>query len=429
MVGREKDKGQGMAELALVLPVLLMVVFGMIEMARLVQTYLAVQHAAREGARYAVVGLPSEQECVDGGGDINENGTCESRTGEGDVCYTEYSDFRVEAIKDKAREAAIGLPWDPSVTNDGAPRYLGVWVQGQPSFYDGALMDCPGVPGARVKVRVFFNLPVITPILSGVMPTIQVSAETEMINEGFQTWVGAQAPPRLTEMPDLPPEDTDEDGLPDEDEYWGQCPYLTNPDSDYDGYLDGEEVDNGWDPCDYENPYPPTPEVEPPTPTHTPTATPIPLQINEPLRANDLVVTGVGDPSRLPVSLTVWDWTIPERIGSGIIGSTGTFRIDVSPPLVAGHEIRVLGSYAWDAAIVVGATNTPTNTPTATNTPTPTSTRTPTATPTPAVAISIANPTPPAGMIYSCPAMERRRSCSAGTEPGLQPAPTPGTPV
>jgi hypothetical protein len=402
MVGREKDKGQGMAELALTLPVLLMVVFGMIEMARLVQTYLAVQHAAREGARYAVVGLPSEQECVDGGGDVNENGTCESRTDEGDVCFTEYSDFRAEAIKAKAREAAIGLPWDPSVTNDAAPRYLGVWVQGQPSFYDGALMDCPGVPGARVKVRVFFNLPVITPILSGVMPTIQVSAETEMINEGFQTWVGAQAPPRLTEMPDLPPEDTDEDGLPDEDEYWGQCPYMTNPDSDYDGYPDGEEVDNGWDPCDYEDPYPPTPEVEPPTPTHTPTATPIPLQINEPLRANDLVVTGVGDPSRLPVSLRVWDWTIPERIGSGIIGSTGTFRIDVSPPLVAGHEIRVLGSYAWDAAIVVGATNTPTNTPTATNTPTPTSTRTPTATPTPAVAISIANPTPPAGMIYSC---------------------------
>jgi hypothetical protein len=402
MVGREKDKGQGMAELALVLPVLLLVVFGMIEMARLVQTYLAVQHAAREGARYAVVGLPSEEECLAGGGDTDESGACESRLPNGDVCPTEYSAFRTEAIKEKAKEAAIGLPWDPSETGSSAPRYLGVSVQGQPSFYDDALMDCPGVPGARVRVRVFFNLPVMTPILSGVLPTIQVSAETEMINEGFQTWVGAQAPPVLTAMPTLEPLDTDGDGLYDYEEHVGSCPYVTNPDSDYDGFLDGQERANDWDPCDYESPYPPTPEVEPPTPTNTPTATPIPLQINEPLRANDLVVTGVGDPSYLPVGLTVWDWTTGERIGHGIVESTGTFRIEVSPPLIAGHEIRALGSYAWDNATVVGATNTPTNTPTATNTPTPTSTRTPTATPTPAPAISIASPTPPAGMIYSC---------------------------
>lgn len=391
-----------MAELALVLPVLLMVIFGMVEMARLVQTYLAVQHAAREGARYAVVGLPSEEVCVASGGDTDESGYCEARTEDGDVCPTEYSAFRAEAIKEKAREAAIGLPWDPTETRDSAPRYLGVSVQGQPSFYDPALMDCPGVPGARVRVRVYFNLPVITPVLSGVMPTIQVSAETEMINEGFQTWVGAQAPPRLTAMPTAPIVDTDGDGLIDDDEEVLGCPCVTNPDSDGDGFLDGVEVENEWDPCNYEDPYPPTPEVEPPTPTNTPTATPIPLLINEPLRANDVVVTGVGDPSYVPATLTVWDWTILERIGYGIIEGSGTFRIEVSPPLVAGHEIRVLGDYGWDAAIVVGATNTPTNTPTATNTPTPTSTRTPTATPTPAPAINIANPTPPAGMIYSC---------------------------
>jgi len=397
MVGREKDKGQGIAELALVLPVLLMVVFGMIEMARLVQTYLAVQHAAREGARYAVVGLPSEDECATAYGH-----SCEARLVNGDVCPTEYSAFRTAAVKEKAREAAIGLPWDPGETNATAPRYLGVWVQGQPSFYDDALMDCPGVPGARVRVRVFFNLPIMTPILSGILPTVQVSAETEMINEGFQTWVGAQAPPVLTAMPTVEPIDTDGDGLYDHEEYSGQCPYVDNEDSDYDGINDGTEVAQGWDPCDPYNPYTPTPEVDPPTPTNTPTATPIPLQINEPLRTNDVVITGVGDPSYVPVSLEVWDWTTNTRIGYGIVESTGTFRIEVSPPLVAGHIIRVFGSYAWDEATVVGATSTPTNTPTATNTPTPTSTRTPTATPTPSPAINIANPTPPAGMIYSC---------------------------
>jgi hypothetical protein len=397
MVGRKKQKGQAMAELALVLPVLLLVVFGMIEMARLVQTYLAVQHAAREGARYAVVGLPSEDECATAYGH-----TCVARLVNGDVCPTEYSAFRAEAIKEKAREAAIGLPWNPNETSPSAPRYLGVVVQGQPSFYDPALLDCPGVPGARVRVQVFFNLPVMTPVLSGVMPTIRVSAETEMINEGFQTWVGAQAPPVLTALPTIEPIDTDGDGLYDNLEYSGQCPYVDNPDSDYDGISDGDERAAGSRECDPYDPYTPTPEIDPPTPTNTPTATPVPLQINEPLRTNDIVVTGVGDPSYLPVNLEVWDHTANERIGYGIIEGSGTFRIEVSPPLVAGHVIRVYGSYAWDQAEVVGATNTPTYTPTSTHTPTPTATRTPTATPTPSAAITIANPTPPAGQIYSC---------------------------
>lgn len=397
MLRRKKQKGQALAELALVLPILLLVVFGMIEMARLVQTYLAVQHAAREGARYAVVGLPSEDECADVYGH-----TCQARLANGDVCPTEYSEYRVVAIKDKARDTAIGLPWDPGVTNPSAPRYLGVRVQGQPSFYDPALMDCPGVPGARVRVEVFFNLPIMTPVLSGVLPTVRVSAATEMINEGFQTWVGAQAPPVLTAMPTNPPLDTDLDGRYDRDEYWEQCTYLDRPDSDFDGINDGTEIAATWDPCDPNNPYTPVPEEDIPTPTNTPTATPIPLQINEPLRTNDVVVTGVGDPSYAPVTVEVWDWTITQRIGYGVIESSGSFRIGVSPPLVAGHEIRVVGSYAWDEATVYGATNTPTHTPTATYTPTPTATRTPTATPTPAPAVSFVSPTPPAGMIYSC---------------------------
>ena len=217
MPWRRKQKGQALAELALVLPILLMVVFGMIEMARLVQTYLAVQHAAREGARYAVVGLPAQEACAwssfDGYDIYPRDGVCTARKGDGDICRTEYSEFRTDAIKEQAKEAAIGLPWDPSVTEPTAPRHLGVMVQGQPSFYDDTMQDCPGVPGARVRVMVFFNLPVITPILSGALPTVRVSASTEMINEGFQTWVGAQAPPILSPMPTLDPIDTDGDGL------------------------------------------------------------------------------------------------------------------------------------------------------------------------------------------------------------------------
>jgi|GEM_PF-2707725 len=407
MLRQDREKGQGMAELALALPILLMVVFGMIEMARLVQTYLAVQHAAREGARYAVVGLPSEQECaLDLHGDPDD--PCDARLVNGDVCPTEYSDFRAEEIKDKARLAAVGLPWNPAITDDTRPGYLGVRVQGQPSFYADPVVDCPGVPGARVEVEVFFNLPVITPILSGALPTVRVSARTQMINEGFQTWVGAQAPPILSPLPTLAPIDTDGDGLPDSDEYTDQCTYVTNPDSDYDGINDGAESSQpGWDPCDPYSPYTPTPETEPPTATSTATPTPVPFRMNKPLLAGSWRITGAGDPS-YPPQVHIVDNTAGVEIGSGTIRTTdpgkGSFTIDLWSPLVAGHQITAIGSYpgARDTAVVTGSTYTPTNTPTTTNTPTPTSTRTPTATPTPSTLISITSPEPPTGKIYSC---------------------------
>jgi Flp pilus assembly protein TadG len=48
-----------MAEFAFVLPVLLILVLGIIEMASLFQQFQVVQHAAREGARLAAVGETS----------------------------------------------------------------------------------------------------------------------------------------------------------------------------------------------------------------------------------------------------------------------------------------------------------------------------------------------------------------------------------
>lgn len=50
------QKGQGLVEFALMLPIVLLMLYGLIELARLVQASITVQHAAREGARYAVTG-------------------------------------------------------------------------------------------------------------------------------------------------------------------------------------------------------------------------------------------------------------------------------------------------------------------------------------------------------------------------------------
>jgi hypothetical protein len=52
---RPFDRGQGLAEFALVLPVFLLVVFGIIDIGRVIWATDDITNAAREGARYASV--------------------------------------------------------------------------------------------------------------------------------------------------------------------------------------------------------------------------------------------------------------------------------------------------------------------------------------------------------------------------------------
>ena len=49
-------KGQSMVEMALVLPIILMLFLGMAEFSRIFGSYLLVTHASREGARMASIG-------------------------------------------------------------------------------------------------------------------------------------------------------------------------------------------------------------------------------------------------------------------------------------------------------------------------------------------------------------------------------------
>ncbi len=52
---KRKEKGQGLVEFALILPILLLVIIGTIEFARIFLIYVNVSNAAREGARYGMV--------------------------------------------------------------------------------------------------------------------------------------------------------------------------------------------------------------------------------------------------------------------------------------------------------------------------------------------------------------------------------------
>ena len=64
---RIRQRAQGMVEFALALPVLLALLFGVIEFARIFQAWLSIENGARAGVRYAVTGEFNPDYCAAAG--------------------------------------------------------------------------------------------------------------------------------------------------------------------------------------------------------------------------------------------------------------------------------------------------------------------------------------------------------------------------
>lgn len=52
----KKQKGQSLVETALILPILLIIIFGITDFGRIFHAYLTLDHAGREAAREAIIG-------------------------------------------------------------------------------------------------------------------------------------------------------------------------------------------------------------------------------------------------------------------------------------------------------------------------------------------------------------------------------------
>jgi Flp pilus assembly protein TadG len=79
------QRGQSLVEFALILPVFIILVFGIIDFGMGLRAYITVTQATREGARYAAVGNPAGTFTSGGSGDCN--GTVSTST-VGKVCST-----------------------------------------------------------------------------------------------------------------------------------------------------------------------------------------------------------------------------------------------------------------------------------------------------------------------------------------------------
>jgi hypothetical protein len=243
----DRVTGQTLVEFALALPMLLFVLLGLFEVARWFHSYLAVQYASREAARFAVTGKPlmfisdGEESCEE----LGKPGTGQSYT-----LPEEYLECRTDYIKDVGIQLSkLGLLADPGQTDITKPGYLGVLVRGAPSIGGAPVIDHPGVARSKVEVRVVYNHPVNNPFFSLLLPTIRVVGSAELINE---PWVGGgpELPAAFSPPDPLPPLDSDSDGWSDIDEVDVHGTLPSNPDTDGDGVREGPGEDpDPLDPC------------------------------------------------------------------------------------------------------------------------------------------------------------------------------------
>ena len=179
-----KSRAQGMVEFALILPVLLLTIFVIVELARVLHAWMAIENGARFGVRYAVTGEWDDGYCP--------SSVC-NNAAEEDLA-------RVPSTKDAARAGAVGILRNDTVTDVNLPGFFQVTVCSNnpgitytagdpnlPSASQCAPGEHAGEPGETVIVTVDFTHPLITPMISSIWPDLHLRSQRTGIVEQYRT--------------------------------------------------------------------------------------------------------------------------------------------------------------------------------------------------------------------------------------------------
>jgi hypothetical protein len=200
---------QGVVEFAISLPVLLLLLFGIIDFSLLFSAWLLIQNMSRQAVRYAVTGTYNPSNCVAG---------CNDRS--------DQDQSRLQSIRHKARDYTAGLLIDNGAhqadpgylkltvcsgaddDEDGAVDYTTIYPQMGGSTYGDCLpRESPGDAGDPVVVIVDFNHPYITPFLNDVWPMVHLVSYHQGIVEQFRFSRLIALPPGI-EVPTPTPSNT-----------------------------------------------------------------------------------------------------------------------------------------------------------------------------------------------------------------------------
>lgn len=184
---RVRVRAQGLVEFALILPVLLLTIFVIIELARVLHAWLAIENGARFGVRYAVTGEFDLAHCT-----ALYAGPC--------ITESQEDGARIPSIKDVTQVGAVAILKNDAITTVGDPGFFEVTVCSSkagvaylpgdsdvPTASSCVPLEDPGGPGDRVIVAVDFDHPLITPLVSTLWPQLHLTAKREGIVEQFRT--------------------------------------------------------------------------------------------------------------------------------------------------------------------------------------------------------------------------------------------------
>lgn len=162
-VRRERRRGQGLVEFALVIPVFILVLFGLIDLGRYVYMNSTLSQAAREGARVASV-------------EASWMGKADPSCGSaaGPVCPANVTALSADVLAGANR---MIVPFSSIASSD-----LAFVCSDTPpaSVPNGQACPAPGI-GDYVSVRVGATFRPLTPLISSIFPSIATQASAAMI--------------------------------------------------------------------------------------------------------------------------------------------------------------------------------------------------------------------------------------------------------
>lgn len=166
-MSRRRSRGQGLVEFALVLPIFLFMLFGLIDAGRLVYQNSVVSQAAREGARLASV----EASWIG-----STDPSC--GTSGGPVCPSNAAAFKTNVV------AAVNRMVAPFGTVPAANVFVRCDPEGNAptGAWAPATSTCTAnTTGNLASVRVVLTFTPITPVLSGIVGTVTTAGSATMV--------------------------------------------------------------------------------------------------------------------------------------------------------------------------------------------------------------------------------------------------------
>jgi hypothetical protein len=330
---RRKSLGQGLVEFALVAPLLLLTIFGIIDIARIIQAQLTVDNAARQAIRFAVTG----QTLKDAGGNYIP---------------------RAQSITDLAVASLAGLP----LTNTDDPLQWG-FNRVRITSSNGDEGD-PGQPNEVVRIEVIYTVKPLTPLVSAIIPGIQLKGVEMAINE---EWGAVQSFDHGNLGPTPLPLDT-----------WTPVPYYTQTAQAQATATAFQQTAVAQMTSDAQTataaPLVTQTAIARATQTANVRATQTSVAATQTAQAPTLTPTMTPTPTKTP-TITLTPTITPTSTNTPT--KTPTPTITLTPTITPTSTKTPTPTNT----VPVTATRTPTKTPTPTVTPTPTKTNTPTNTP------------------------------------------------